>query len=71
VVVALSNPHYSPNAITARVGGAGDSGWWFTGVYGPQSDPDKVLFLQKLRDIRDLHPGPWAVAGDFNLIVDA
>lgn len=70
-VVTLPNPHYSPNAITTRVGGAGDSGWWFIGVYGPQGDPDKVLFLQELRDIRDLHPGPWAVAGDFNLIVDA
>jgi hypothetical protein len=32
---------------------------------------DKCLFLQELKDIRDLHPDPWAVAGDFNLIVDA
>lgn len=39
-------------------------------VYGPQSDEDKVLFLQELRDIRDLHVGPWILAGDFNLIVD-
>ncbi|WVZ75824.1 hypothetical protein U9M48_023853 [Paspalum notatum var. saurae] len=24
--------------------------WWLTGVYGPQEDCDKVLFLQELRD---------------------
>jgi hypothetical protein len=70
-VVTLLNPHYSSNTITSRVGGQGDLGWWFTGVYGPQSDPDKCLFLQEIKDVRDLHPGPWAVAGDFNLIVDA
>ncbi|KAM0913456.1 hypothetical protein ACQ4PT_012157 [Festuca glaucescens] len=70
-VVSLSNPHYSNNAITARVGAHGDAGWWITGVYGPQSEVDKCLFLQENMDIRDLHPGPWAVAGDFNLIVDA
>jgi hypothetical protein len=34
-------------------------------------DADKCLFLQEIKDIRDLHPGPWAIAGDFNLIVDA
>jgi hypothetical protein len=31
---------------------------------------DKRAFLQELQDIRDLHIGPWLVAGDFNLIVD-
>jgi hypothetical protein len=70
-VVAISNPHYSDNAITARVGDVGATGWWFTGVYGPQSDVDKCLFLRELKEVRDLHPGPWMVAGDFNLIVDA
>jgi hypothetical protein len=53
------------------VGGAGDDGWWFTGVYGPQTDANKLLFLRELQDVRDLHPGPWAVVGDFNLIVEA
>lgn len=45
--------------------------WWFTGVYGPQEDNEKVLFLQELRDIRSLCSGPWLVAGDFNLIYQA
>ena len=42
-----------------------------TTVYGPQSDPDKLLFLQELRDIRDTSPGPWMLCGDFNLICRA
>ncbi|WVZ64360.1 LOW QUALITY PROTEIN: hypothetical protein U9M48_013890 [Paspalum notatum var. saurae] len=45
--------------------------WWFTGVYGPQLDSEKLLFLQELRDIRALCSGPWLVAGDFNLIYQA
>jgi hypothetical protein len=42
--------------------------WWLTGVYGPQGDDEKVLFLQELRNIRALCNGPWLVACDFNLI---
>ncbi|WVZ63805.1 hypothetical protein U9M48_013410 [Paspalum notatum var. saurae] len=45
--------------------------WWFSGVYGPQEDEDKLVFLQELRDIRASCSGPWAVAGDFNLIYQA
>jgi exonuclease III len=43
--------------------------WWFTSVYGPQEDDQKVQFLHELRDIRALCAGPWFVAGDFNLII--
>jgi len=42
--------------------------WWFTGVYGPHLDADKLQFLQELRDIRSACPGPWLIGGDFNLI---
>lgn len=42
--------------------------WWLTCVYGPQGNDEKNLFLQELRDIRAACPGPWMVAGDFNLI---
>ncbi|KAJ1279149.1 hypothetical protein BS78_04G132900 [Paspalum vaginatum] len=45
--------------------------WWFTGVYGPQDDGDKLLFLQELRQVRALCHGPWIVSGDFNLIYQA
>lgn len=45
--------------------------WWFTGVYGPQEDEEKMMFLQELRNIHSLCNGPWLVAGDFNLIYQA
>jgi hypothetical protein len=53
------------------VGAVGTTGWWFTGVYRPQTNVEKCLFLRELKEVRDLHLGPWVVAGDFNLIVDA
>lgn len=31
---------------------------WFTGVYGPQEDGEKLLFLQELRNIRGVCNGP-------------
>lgn len=36
--------------------------WWFTGVYGPQSDDERILFLQELRDVRALRAGPWLLS---------
>lgn len=45
--------------------------WWFTGIYGPQLDEQKILFLEELRSLSLACPGPWAVAGDFNLIYRA
>jgi hypothetical protein len=68
--VSVSHPHYSTNAVTARISIGANQSWWFTGVYGHQSDVDKRAFLQELQDIHDLHVGPWMVDGDFNLIVD-
>jgi exonuclease III len=56
--VSVSHPHYSANAVTARISIGADQSWWFAGVYGPQSDVDKCAFLQELQDIRDLHAGP-------------
>ena len=43
--------------------------WWLTAVYGPQEDGDKLIFLEELEAICDAAPGPWAVIGDFNLIL--
>jgi hypothetical protein len=45
--------------------------WCFIGVYGPQGDDEKVLFLQELRNIRAMCNGPWLLVGDFNLIYQA
>jgi len=43
--------------------------WWLTCVYGPQSNDDKLLFLQESRDLRSGCIGPWLIVGDFNIIV--
>ena len=45
-----------------------DPPWWLTGVHGPQSDAEKVAFLDELREVRAGCPGPWMLAGDFNMI---
>lgn len=47
-----------------------NSSWWLTSVYGPQEDAEKVVFLEELEAIRDACPGPWALTGDFNLILN-
>jgi hypothetical protein len=31
---------------------ADNTEWSFTGVYGPQSDADKILFMQEITDLR-------------------
>lgn len=69
-VVSLSSSHTTANTLTALVQPHGAPVWWLTGVYGPQSDADKAEFLLELEEIRDLHAGPWAVVGDFNLLVN-
>jgi len=48
----------------------GQSKWWLTSVYGPQDDGDKAVFLEELEAIRDACAGPWAITGDFNLILN-
>lgn len=53
---------------SAQFRGADGREWWLTGVYGPQSDAEKIQFLRELRDICAACPGPWAIASDFNLI---
>ena len=49
----------------------GDKTWWITCVYGPQTDQEKLLFLDELREVRAACPGPWLICGDFNLIYQA
>jgi hypothetical protein len=44
------------------------SQWTLTGVYNPQNDFDKHLFLRELRGLMDLVKPMWLVLGYFNLI---
>jgi hypothetical protein len=45
--------------------------WWLTSVYGPTVEALKPAFLDELRALRAAIVGPWAITGDFNLILDA
>jgi exonuclease III len=42
--------------------------WWFSGVYGPHRVEEKLAFLEELSLVRTSCPGPWVIAGDFNMI---
>lgn len=45
--------------------------WSITGVYGPQSDADKVAFLQETTGVGTRVLPAWLLLGDFNLILNA
>jgi hypothetical protein len=45
--------------------------WWLTSVYGPIVEALKHAFLDELHALRAAIDGPWAITGDFNLILDA
>lgn len=59
-------------SLTVRLCAAADSNpWRLMAVYGPQSEDDKLSFLDELRNIRQSHQDPRAIAGDFNMIYQA
>lgn len=58
-------------SVTIEMVFVGGLQWTLTTVYGPMDDQLKTNFLDEPRNIRAACLGPWAVAGDFNLIVDA
>jgi hypothetical protein len=39
-----------------------------SGVYGPQSEWDKKMFIRELRGIKQPLQSRWVLIGDFNLI---
>jgi exonuclease III len=69
-VVKIDRVTYDKYAITGEVT-TGHNCWWLTTVYEPQSADDKEFFLNELTERRALCPGPWAIAGDFNMILTA
>ena len=71
--IRLDDVHVGCFSITVKVHTGIDTvcpPWWLTAVYGPQDDGEKLLFLEELAAVRDACVGPWAVVGDFNLILD-
>jgi hypothetical protein len=61
--------NYSTYTISITVTDCGtQSQWSLTGVYGPQADLDKRLFLRELRSLKNVVKPAWLIIGDFNLI---
>ena len=68
----ISQPHLTAHTVSATITMLVENKTWtITGVYGPQSDVDKLLFLQEIMDLRTLCLLTWLVLGDFNLILNA
>ncbi|XP_073363088.1 uncharacterized protein [Aegilops tauschii subsp. strangulata] len=71
-IVSLSHPTIADHFINALVSPRdGSPHWWVTGVYGPQQDQDKTIFLSDLHDMRSCCADQWLIGGDFNMIATA
>jgi exonuclease III len=55
-------------SVSVEVASTDGTTWWLTAVYGPTCAALKPIFLEELRILRRELAGPWAVAGDFNII---
>jgi hypothetical protein len=65
----LDDPHLTTNTVSASLRMLADNTKWsISGVYGPQSDQDKVLFMQEISGLKQLMLPEWLLLGDFNLI---
>jgi exonuclease III len=68
-VLQLQQPHLSKNSVTAIVLDHRSNAFWtVTGVYGPQGELEKRVFLRELREIKQSVRPHWLLIGDFNLI---
>jgi len=45
--------------------------WSITGVYGPQGDAEKMLFMDEIKQLKPSMRASWMLLGDFNLIYRA
>lgn len=79
ILLGFSQDHYQMQnvdirryTISATVRRKVDNGvWTVTGVYGPQSDGDKLQFLEEIRAVKQLALQSWTILGDFNMIYRA
>lgn len=61
-----------PNSISGTVRDrTNNDSWTISAVYGPQTDSDKILFIEELKNIKQFAQACWMVTGDFNLIKKA
>lgn len=66
--MTISDPEFTTNTLSTKISMTAGAPWWITIVYGPQSEADKIEFLQELRTVGATCTGPWLLCGDFNLI---
>ena len=69
--VSVTRTQVDSYSVSLQLSYIGGVPWALTVVYGPTVDSRKLEFLEELRQVRTAFPGPWAVAGDFNLILEA
>ncbi|XP_014751138.1 uncharacterized protein LOC106865512 [Brachypodium distachyon] len=68
----LSGIHFTTHSITATVTMRSEGiPWSLTLVYGPQSDAEKLLFIDELRLLEPVVKAEWVLLGDFNIITKA
>jgi hypothetical protein len=71
-IMQISNPICSNHSISVFVLGCKRNlTWILTGVYGPQEELEKKLFIRELRHLKVSAPSLWLLLGDFNLIYKA
>ncbi|KAM0822740.1 hypothetical protein ACQ4PT_071319 [Festuca glaucescens] len=68
----LSDVHVSANTLSASITMLSEgTSWSITCVYGPQSESDKLLFIEELKGLKSIIQDAWLLLGDFNLITKA
>ncbi|KAM0855649.1 hypothetical protein ACQ4PT_049622 [Festuca glaucescens] len=66
----LSTASYTLHTVSAKITmRATGKAWSITAVYGPQSDEDKMMFIEELKTLRGTVLPQWLLFGDFNLLV--
>jgi exonuclease III len=68
----VDNPYTTVNTVSATIKMLSDNKECsITGVYGPQSDSEKHLFMQEINELKSQMLPTWLLLGDFNLIYRA
>jgi hypothetical protein len=71
-IMQISNPVCSNHSISISVLDCRRNlTWMLTGVYGPQGELEKKLFIRELRHLKLTTPSLWLLLGGFNLIYKA
>jgi hypothetical protein len=71
-IFTLTGIHTSANTISTTITMRSEGVTWsLTCVYGPQGEPEKVDFIEELKQLQPFVRPKWLLLGDFNLITRA